>query len=180
MAKFRALFLEEATEHLSEIGSALLEFEKDTASTESIDVIFRMAHSIKSMAASVGYDSVTELSHALEDRMEVIRAADCVPPGDTLSVLFRGLEGLEQMVRLVSETGASPPERLDLIELLCQAPQETESPALLNDPVASAESSDQRASREPEPADAAELDVELVAVMAALEAESGAKKKLLH
>ena len=165
MAKFRALFLEEAAEHLSEIGSALLDLEKDTASADSIDVIFRMAHSIKSMAASVGYESVTELSHALEDRMEIIRTAGCVPAGDTLSVLFRGLEGLEQMVAIVSETGETPPERFDLIALLSES---LETPPVLTP------------SREPEPADAAELDVELVAVMAALEAESGAKKKHLN
>lgn len=166
MAKYRALFLEEAAEHLAEIGRALLDLEKDTAAVESIDVIFRMAHSIKSMAASVGYDSVTEVSHALEDRMEIIRAGGCVPPGDTLSVLFRGLEGLEQMVEIVGTSGESPPPRPDLITLLSQ-PIET--------PQAESESTGQ-----PEPADAAELDVELVAVMAALEAESGAKKKLLN
>ena len=141
------------------------------ASVGSIDVIFRMAHSIKSMAASVGYETVTELAHALEDRMEIMRAAGCVPPGDTLSVLFRGLEGLEQMVALVSENGETPPERLDLIELLSAAPR-----ASVSAPASFAHG----ASAEPEPTDAAELDVELVAVMAALEAESGAKKKLLN
>ena len=52
MAKYRKLFLEEASEHLSEISAALLELEKDSASVESIDVIFRMAHSVKSMAFS--------------------------------------------------------------------------------------------------------------------------------
>jgi two-component system chemotaxis sensor kinase CheA len=166
MAKYRALFLEEAAEHLAEIGRALLDLEKDTAATESIDVIFRMAHSIKSMAASVGYDSVTEVSHALEDRMEIIRAGGCVPPGDTLSVLFRGLEGLEQMVELVSTKGESPPPRPDLVALLSQPLESPGSPS--------------ERTRDPEPPDAAELDVELVAVMAALEAESGAKKKLLN
>lgn len=169
MAKYRALFLEEAAEHLAEIGRALLDLEKDTASVESIDVIFRMAHSIKSMAASVGYESVMEVSHALEDRMETIRAAGRVPPGDSLSVLFRGLEGLEQMVGIVGETDEAPPERPDLVEEL-SAPIEVESappPAATGVPIT-----------EPAPPDAAELDVELAAVMAALEAEAGAKKKL--
>lgn len=170
MGKYRVLFLEEAAEHLAEIGRALLDLEKDSTSVESIDVIFRMAHSIKSMAASVGYDSVTEVSHALEDRMEKVRAAGCLPPGDSLSVLFRGLEGLEQMVAIVSETGESPPDRADLVAELssliteCEAPQEPEA----------------ETTAKSEPPDAAELDVELVAVMAALQAEAGAKKKLLN
>ncbi len=175
MAKYRVLFLEEAAEHLADMGKALLDLEKDTASAESIDVIFRMAHSIKSMAASVGYDPVMEVSHALEDRMETIRSAGCVPPGDSLSLLFRGLEGLEQMVAIVSETGEAPPERPDLVSEL-SVPIEAISVASM---VVESESTPPPESL-PEPPDAAELDVELAAVMAALEAEAGAKKKLLN
>jgi two-component system chemotaxis sensor kinase CheA len=166
MGRFRALFLEEAAEQLAEISRALLELEKDTASVESIDTIFRMAHSIKSMAASVGYDSVEQVAHALEDRMEGIRASGCVPPGDSLSVLFRGLDGLEQMVEVVRETDEPPPPRPELVEQLSAPDEASAEPAAL--------------SAEPEPPDAAELDVALVAVMNALEAESGAKKKLLN
>jgi two-component system, chemotaxis family, sensor kinase CheA len=175
MVKYRGLFLEEAAEHLADMGKALLDLEKDTASAESIDVIFRMAHSIKSMAASLGYDPVMEVSHALEDRMETIRSAGCVPPGDSLRLLFRGLEGLEQMVAIVSETGETPPGRPDLVSELT-APIESTSAALMD---VESESTPPLESS-PEPPDAAELDVELAAVMAALEAEAGSKKKLLN
>jgi len=109
MAKYQKLFLEEATDHLAEISRALLELEKDTGGVESIDVIFRMAHSIKSMAASLGYDSVSELSHRLEDRMETIRTAGRLSSFEELSLLFKGLEGLEAMVAVVRETGDPPP-----------------------------------------------------------------------
>ena len=78
MDKYRALFLEEAAEHLAEISGALLALEKDAAAESEIDVIFRMAHSIKSMAASLSYESVSELAHVLEDRMESIRTAGCI------------------------------------------------------------------------------------------------------
>ena len=46
MDKYRRHFLEESAEHLAEISRALLELEKDVASVESIDLVFRMAHSI--------------------------------------------------------------------------------------------------------------------------------------
>ena len=98
MAKYRAVFVEEATEHLADISRALLELEKDAGRSEAIDQIFRMAHSIKGMAASLEYGTVTELAHRLEDRMQAIRAAGRVPGGDELSLLFRGLAGLERMV----------------------------------------------------------------------------------
>ena len=102
MAKYHKLFLEESTDHLGEISRALLDLEKDTAVGESIDVIFRMAHSIKSMAASLGYDPVSELSHRLEDRMEGVRTAGRVRNPQELGLLFQGLESLEAMVTAVS------------------------------------------------------------------------------
>lgn len=118
MAKYQKLFLEEAAEHLAEIGRALLELEKDTASVESIDVIFRMAHSIKSMAASLGYDPVSELAHRLEDRMQTIRSHGRVGSVDELSLLFRGLEALEQMVGAVRDTGEAPASNPDVLAAL--------------------------------------------------------------
>ena len=127
MAKYRRLFLEEAAEHLSEISTALLALEKDRAASEGIDVIFRMAHSIKSMAASLEYDSIAELAHALEDRMEGVRARGSVADGEEMASLFRGLEGLESMVGVVRETGDPPPPQADLVASLRAAAQAVEA-----------------------------------------------------
>ena len=118
MAKYRAVFVEEATEHLADISRALLELEKDAGRTDAIDQIFRMAHSIKGMAASLEYPAVTELAHRLEDRMQAIRAAGRVPGGDELSLLFHGLAGLERMVALVRDTAQSPPAEAELVRAL--------------------------------------------------------------
>jgi two-component system chemotaxis sensor kinase CheA len=108
LAKYRAIFIEEATEHFAEMSGALLELEKNPASVESIDVMFRMAHSIKGMAASLGYDTVTELSHLMEDRMQVIRNEGRVRPGPELSLLFRTLSALEEMVEVVKTSDDLP------------------------------------------------------------------------
>jgi two-component system chemotaxis sensor kinase CheA len=118
MAKYRAVFVEEATEHLADISRALLELEKDAGRSEAIDQIFRMAHSIKGMAASLEYGTVTELAHRLEDRMQAIRAAGRVPGGDELSLLFRGLAGLERMVAVVRDTAQAPPADPELVRAL--------------------------------------------------------------
>jgi two-component system chemotaxis sensor kinase CheA len=118
MAKYRAVFVEEATEHLADISRALLELEKDAGRSEAIDQIFRMAHSIKGMAASLEYGTLTELAHRLEDRMQAIRSAGRVPGGDELSLLFRGLAGLERMVGVVRDTAQPPPADPELVRAL--------------------------------------------------------------
>jgi two-component system chemotaxis sensor kinase CheA len=133
MAKYRQVFIEESTEHLAEMGSALLALEKNLADGEAIDLIFRMAHSVKGMAASLEYDSVTQVSHGLEDRMMEIRREGCVSGSDELGLLFRGLECLESMVAVIRDTDETPPPDPALAAVLTNRlddnPPEAASPA---------------------------------------------------
>ena len=118
LAKYRNLFLEEATEHLAEMSHALLTLEKSPEDGEAIDLVFRMAHSIKGMAGSLGYDSITEVAHKLEDRMDAYRAVGRIEVVEGIGILFRGLEGLERMIDVVRESGEPPPPDLELASVL--------------------------------------------------------------
>lgn len=124
LAKYRALFLEEAGEHLAEMSRALLELEKDAASSGSIDVVFRAAHSIKGMAASLDYHAISEIAHKLEDRMEGPRTAGRIDGAADLPLLFRALEGLERMLAVVRETGEPPAADPALAAALAARPAE--------------------------------------------------------
>ena len=116
--KYRNLFLEEATEHLGEIGRALLELEKDPRAGEALDLVFRLVHSLKGMGASLGYDAVSDLAHRLEDRLGRWRARGGIDEAGGLPLLFRCLEGLERMVAAVRETGTAPPPEPELVAAL--------------------------------------------------------------
>jgi two-component system chemotaxis sensor kinase CheA len=120
MAKYRRIFLEEAGDHLEEMGRALFALEKQMANTEAIDTLFRMAHSIKSMAASLGYDAVADLAHRMEDRMEGLRADGRVRDQAELALLFRSLETLEKMVAAVDDGRDPVAADADLLEQLAQ------------------------------------------------------------
>jgi len=118
LAKYRNLFLEEATEHLAEMSHALLTLEKTPDDGEAIDLVFRMAHSIKGMAGSLAYDSITEIAHKLEDRMDAYRSTGRIDVVEGIAILFCGLEGLERMVEVVRETGEPPPPEPELANAL--------------------------------------------------------------
>jgi two-component system, chemotaxis family, sensor kinase CheA len=118
LAKYRNLFLEEATEHLAEIGQALLTLEKDPRDGAALDLVFRMMHSMKGMGGSLGYDAVSELAHRLEDRLGAWRKGGGIDDGQGVAMLFRGLESLERMVAVVRETGEPPPPDEVLLALL--------------------------------------------------------------
>jgi two-component system chemotaxis sensor kinase CheA len=134
LAKYRNLFLEEATEHLAEMSRALLTLEKNPDDGEAIDLVFRMAHSIKGMAGSLGYDSITEISHKLEDRMDAYRSAGRIDVVEGIGILFRGLDGLERMVEVVRETGDPPPPDPELATALSPESAGAPAPDALEEP----------------------------------------------
>jgi len=112
--KYRSLFLEEATEHLSEMSGALMRLEKVPGDADAIDLLFRMVHSVKGMAASLGYNALSELAHHLEDRLGAYRARGEVDR-EGLPLLFRGLERLEAMVEHVRQSGDGPAPDPELV-----------------------------------------------------------------
>lgn len=123
LEKYRRLFVDEANDHLVEMSRALTALEaggsrRDT--DEAIDTLFRMAHSIKGMAASLDYDAVSSLAHRLEDWMEPLRGSGGLPDDASLGLISQVLHGLESMVATVDSTREAPAPRADLVELLAQ------------------------------------------------------------
>jgi two-component system chemotaxis sensor kinase CheA len=120
LEKYRTLFVQEASDHLVEMGRALLALEggaSGAAADEAVDTLFRMAHSIKGMAASLEYDSAAALAHALEDCLEPLRRGggmDAV----VLQLATEAIRALEEMVATVDATGAAPLPRAQLVEWL--------------------------------------------------------------
>lgn len=105
------------------MGRALAGLSAGDEPVESaVDTLFRMAHSIKGMAASLDYDAVSSLAHRLEDWMEPLRAGAAFDPS-WVGLLAEAIAALEEMVACVEETGAPPAAREDLLQRLAQPPE---------------------------------------------------------
>ncbi len=106
-ARYAALFLTEAREHLTEVDDALLSLEREQHVGEQrnlsaqIATVFRGVHTIKGMAGAMGYTAVEQLSHALESRCEPLRSGDELLGQDVLAVLFDGTELLRAAIDAV-------------------------------------------------------------------------------
>lgn len=96
--QYADLFLTESREHLSAYNQLLLELEKDPSRTEAVDGIFRAVHTIKGMAAAMGYGAVAEVAHRAENLLDAIRKGEKVPTTAILDLLFRSADALEQGV----------------------------------------------------------------------------------
>ena len=82
-SQYKTLFLQEAEEHLKGISEELLKLENEPHAPSGIDNLFRHFHSIKGMAASMGYEAMAGFSHQLEDLLDAVRKKkDTTQPGD--------------------------------------------------------------------------------------------------
>ncbi len=111
-ARYAALFLSESREHLTEVDDALLALERDHADAATsgahIATVFRGVHTIKGMAAAMGYAAVEQLSHALESRCEPLRSGTEELSGDVLALLFDGTDLLRTAVDAVPSGRTEP------------------------------------------------------------------------
>jgi two-component system chemotaxis sensor kinase CheA len=103
MSKYRDLFISEAREHVQGMSNCILVLEKEPASDESINELFRHAHSVKGMSASMGYAKIAELSHHLEDMMDEVRKDQLSLSSGVTDVLLEGVDALENMVDAVQQ-----------------------------------------------------------------------------
>ena len=92
MSKYKAMFVSETTEHLQAISQNLLLIEQNPSHPEAIHSVFRSAHSIKGMAASMGFDLIRDLAHALEDLMDDFRQGRRAINREAVDLIFQGLD----------------------------------------------------------------------------------------
>lgn len=128
MSKYKAMFISETTEHLQFMGQGLVKIEQDQNDKEAISEVFRNAHSIKGMAASMGYDSIRDLAHSMEDLMDDIREGSRTPEASSMDLLFKGLDILEIMVQEVDQDREPSTAGKDLSEKIRAFRNRTESP----------------------------------------------------
>lgn len=112
MSQYRDLFVSETREHLQTMSQLVVALEQGTADPDGIAALFRAAHSVKGMAASLELEAITELAHALEDLMDRVRKG--LPFAKGVADLFlEGIDFLHLMADAVAGgTSALPAEEL--------------------------------------------------------------------
>ena len=100
LSQYAELFLAESREHLSACNQLLLEWERNPASPEPVGGLFRAVHTIKGMAATMGYGRVADLSHRMENLLDHLRRSGRAPADEIIQMLFRATDALEKAVGL--------------------------------------------------------------------------------
>ena len=102
-SQYMSMFLEESMENLQTLNESLLELEQRPEDIDKLNEIFRVAHTIKGMAATMGFSQMVELTHKMEDLLAKFREGKLKVTEKVVTVLFRCLDTLEKMVNNISE-----------------------------------------------------------------------------
>jgi len=97
MSKYRELFLSETREHINNLSQLVITLEQEPGNRETINALFREAHSIKGMAATMGYNNTAQLSHHLEDLLDEFRNSGDIPSA-TIDYLLEGIDLLDGLL----------------------------------------------------------------------------------
>ncbi len=100
LSQYAELFLAESREHLSACNHLLLEWERNPAAAEPVGGIFRAVHTVKGMAATMGYARVAELAHRMENLLDHLRRGARRVNANLLQLLFRSTDALEKAIHL--------------------------------------------------------------------------------
>ncbi len=105
-SEYRDLFLAEAREYLQGLNIALLELESNPANREVLQEMFRAAHSLKGMSATMGYQQLANLTHQMENVLDFLRQGTLRADRDVANILFESLDLLELLLGRLDEPAA--------------------------------------------------------------------------
>lgn len=105
MNQYLEVFIDESKEHLQTINEQLLELEKNPDDVSIVNEIFRSAHTLKGMSATMGFEDLANLTHQMENVLDGIRNGKIAVTPELLDVIFRAVDDLEAMVVSIAEGG---------------------------------------------------------------------------
>ena len=98
MSQYLGAFLDEAGDNLKHLDDLILLVESDPANPGAINEIFRSAHTLKGMSATMGFEKMAALTHAIEDMLDGVRKGEYSLRGEDIDLLFRSLDTMQAMV----------------------------------------------------------------------------------
>ncbi|HEX2944692.1 MAG TPA: chemotaxis protein CheA [Clostridia bacterium] len=110
MSQYLEIFIEETREHLQSLNQCLLQMEKNPQDGSMLNEIFRVAHTLKGMSGTMGFNRMSRLTHDMEDVLQALRSNEMKVSPELIDLLFKCLDALESYTTMVVETGSEGTE----------------------------------------------------------------------
>lgn len=115
VSQYMSIFVEESREHLQSMNDVLLELERNPEDLDHINEIFRVAHTIKGMAGTMGFQHMATLTHDMENVLSAVRSHEIQLTSGIIDILFECFDALDSNVNAVIESGNESSETHDAI-----------------------------------------------------------------
>lgn len=143
VSQYLEIFIDETNGHLQNLSDCIMSLEKDPENMDTINEIFRAAHSLKGMAGTMGFKRMQRLTHDMENVFQEVRSGNMSVTSGLVDVLFQCLDAIDtylENVKESSEEGTDDNEAIiqELNDILAagtgSAPAKEEKPAEKEDP----------------------------------------------
>ncbi|KGP92877.1 chemotaxis protein CheA [Pontibacillus chungwhensis BH030062] len=132
MSQYLEVFIEESKEHLQTVNDSLLKLEKNPEDLTIVSEIFRAAHTLKGMSATMNYQDLANLTHKMENVLDLIRNSKIQVDSDLLDIIFDAVDDLEAMVGDIATGGQGERDVQQVVGKL-ERIEEGELPAKVQD-----------------------------------------------
>ncbi|WP_172194461.1 chemotaxis protein CheA [Saccharibacillus qingshengii] len=105
MNQYLSMFIDESNDHLQSLNEKMLELEASPEDIGIVQVIFRSAHTLKGMAATMGFEDLAALTHQMENVLDLVRNDKLKMQNFIFDTLFKSLDALEAMVQDITQGG---------------------------------------------------------------------------
>ncbi|QWU14157.1 two-component system, chemotaxis family, sensor kinase CheA [Paenibacillus sophorae] len=152
MNQYLSMFIDESNDHLQSLNENMMGLEANPDDLSIVQVIFRSAHTLKGMAATMGFEDLASLTHQMENVLDLVRNGKLVMQDFIFDTLFKSLDALEAMVQDITAGGEGKADVSSIVASLqaivrgevpiaqgegaapaAAAPKEAETPALLDE-----------------------------------------------
>lgn len=132
--QYLSIFIDETKEYLQALNDSLLKLETNKEDIEAVNETFRALHTLKGMAGTMGFDSMTKLCHKMEQVLDMVRSGNLKIDDTLLDKLFLGIDVLDKMLKSIVETGRESLKDFDLDELIMSFSQISEQRKEVSEP----------------------------------------------
>jgi two-component system chemotaxis sensor kinase CheA len=116
--QYLSMFIDESKDHLQAINENLLALEQSPEDIGIVQVIFRSAHTLKGMSATMGFEDLAKLTHEMENVLDLVRNNKLSMNSFIFDCLFKSTDALETMVNDIIEGGTGQADVSDIVKAL--------------------------------------------------------------
>ena len=104
VSQYLEIFIDETKEHLQALNTSILDLEQDPSNMDTVNEIFRAAHSLKGMAGTMGYKRMQALTHDMENVFSEVRNGTIKVTAEIIDVLFQILDALDDYLNNIQSS----------------------------------------------------------------------------